>query len=88
MHPQTFTTLAITSPGGEVNAGMDLGEIVFTHQLSVKIEDYCLSSCANYVFTTAPQHQISNWAVIGFHGGVTGMEDSFDNVVLTMPESQ
>ena len=88
MHPQTFTTLAITSPGGEVNAGMDLGEIVFTHQLSVNIEDYCLSSCANYVFAAAPQHHISNRAVIGFHGGVTGMEDSFDNVILTTPESQ
>ena len=88
MHPQTFTMLAITSPGGEVNAGMDLGDMVFSHQLSVKIEDYCLSSCANYVFTAASQHHISNRAVIGFHGGVTGMENSFDNVVLTMPESQ
>ena len=56
MHPQTFTMLAITSPGGEVNAGMDLGDMVFSHQLSVKIEDYCLSSCANYVFTAASQH--------------------------------
>ncbi len=87
-HPKTFTTLAITSPGGEINAGMDLGDMVFSHQLRVNIDDYCLSSCANYVFTAAPHHHISNRAVIGFHGGVTGMEDSFDTVVLSMPESQ
>lgn len=64
------SVLAITSKGGEVQTGLALGEWVHAHGLDIKVMEYCLSSCANYVFTAGAQKIVSNVAVIGFHGGV------------------
>jgi hypothetical protein len=63
------TLLSIRSPGGEVNTGMALGAWVYAHQLNVRVLEFCLSSCANYVFTAAKQKIVSNFAVVGYHGG-------------------
>ena len=61
--------LSIRSEGGEVNAGMSLGAWVRDHRLDVKVLEYCLSSCANYVFPAGIRKIVSNVAVIGYHGG-------------------
>ena len=42
--------LSITPEGGEINHGMDLGNIVHDYDLKLEINEYCLSSCANYFF--------------------------------------
>ena len=63
------TVLAIRSPGGEVNAGMSLGTWVHARALHVQVLEFCLSSCANYVFPAGNQKILSNFAVIGYHGG-------------------
>jgi hypothetical protein len=63
------TELSIRSTGGEVNTGMALGRWVHAHHLDVKVLDYCLSSCANYVFPAGAHKTVSNFAMIGFHGG-------------------
>ena len=60
--------LVITSNGGEVEAGIALGEWVFEHQLDVEIEKYCLSSCANYVFPAGRNKFIRAGAVVAWHG--------------------
>lgn len=65
------TVLAIESKGGIVDFGLDLGDWVYRKGLDVKVSAYCLSSCANYVFTAAPRRTVSNVAVIGFHGGIS-----------------
>jgi len=67
---QKPAVLAITSRGGDVTTGMALGEWVHAHGLDVRVMEYCLSSCANYVFTAGAQKTVSNVAVIGFHGGL------------------
>ena len=80
--------LSITSKGGEINHGMELGDIVYNYDLKVEVNDYCLSSCANYVFSAANHHRISNHAVIGFHGGTTGMEKEIALFIETLPEEE
>jgi len=60
--------LLITSSGGEVKAGIELGRWVFRQQLDVVVVDYCLSSCANYVFTAGVNKRISSGAVVAWHG--------------------
>lgn len=60
--------LRITSAGGEINAGMDLGEWVHEHGLTVLVDEYCLSSCANYVFPAAWQKVLAAGAVVAWHG--------------------
>lgn len=80
--------LSITSEGGEINHGMDLGDIVHDYDLKLEVNEYCLSSCANYVFSAANHHRISNHAVIGFHGGTTGMEKEIISFIDAMPEEE
>ncbi len=80
--------LSITSEGGEINHGMDLGDIVHDYDLKLEVNEYCLSSCANYVFSAANHHRISNHAVIGFHGGTTGMEKEIISFTDAMPEEE
>lgn len=80
--------LSITSEGGEINHGMDLGDIVHDYDLKLEVNDYCLSSCANYVFSAAKHHRISNHAVIGFHGGTTGMEKEITSFIKALPEKE
>lgn len=65
---QPVERLVITSNGGEVEAGIALGEWVFEHQLDVEIESYCLSSCANYVFPAGRNKFIREGAVVAWHG--------------------
>ncbi|WP_168396831.1 hypothetical protein [Acinetobacter indicus] len=62
-------TLKITSQGGEIGLGMDLGDLVYAHQLNVEVGQYCFSSCANYVFP-AGNIKYLNWrSQLGWHGG-------------------
>ncbi|MGK5026107.1 hypothetical protein [Janthinobacterium sp. RB2R34] len=70
--------LSIRSPGGEVNAGMDLGRWVRAHKLNVRVMEFCISSCANYVFPAGIEKIVSNFAMIGYHGG----PGEVDKVVL------
>lgn len=60
--------LAITSGGGNVDLGMDLGEFVLNHALDVSVESFCFSSCANYVFTAGKNKWLGEKALLGWHG--------------------
>lgn len=68
------TLITIRSPGGDAGAGLDFGEFVHAHRLSVRVMDYCMSSCANYVFPAAIRKQLSRDAVVVWHGGVNSMQ--------------
>jgi hypothetical protein len=61
--------LRISSDGGSAHLGMDLGGWVFQHQLDVEIIDYCVSSCANYVFTAGKTKFLNPNSVVVWHGG-------------------
>ena len=78
------TTLLIRSGGGEINTGMELGAWVHAHHLDVKVLEYCMSSCANYVFPAGARKTVSNFAVIGFHGGPSSAEFHFDETTQAM----
>jgi hypothetical protein len=70
------SVLAITSRGGDVATGLDLGHWVHEKKLDIKVTQHCLSSCANYIFTAGARKVVGNSAVIGFHGGISSQ--SFD----------
>ncbi len=72
-------TLVVVSGGGEINAGMRLGEWVFDNQADVVVETMCMSSCANYVFTAGRRKIIRANAIVGWHGNALqekGMTDA------------
>jgi len=64
-------TLVITSKGGDVAAGLELGRWVFDSGLDVSIPEYCMSSCANYVFVAGAQKILASQASLMWHGGAT-----------------
>lgn len=76
--PQKPTVLAIRSVGGATGNGLALGRWVRAHKLDVKVFEYCMSSCANYVFPAGVRKVVSNFAVIGLHGGLSSTSFAFD----------
>jgi len=61
----------ITSNGGDIVAGMELGRWVFESDLDVYVPDYCMSSCANYVFVAGASKILARGASLMWHGGAT-----------------
>lgn len=84
--------LSIRSKGGVTGAGIELGRWVHAQGLTVKVMEYCFSSCANYVFPAAPRKLVSNFAVIGYHGGLSSMSFQLDGeqeaMLKTLPAEQ
>lgn len=78
------TTLVVKSKGGEVGSGLELGQWVHANRLDVRVPEYCLSSCANYVFTAGARKTVSSHAVVGFHGGVSSTEFKLDEATQAM----
>ncbi|WP_057658289.1 ATP-dependent Clp protease proteolytic subunit [Pseudoxanthomonas dokdonensis] len=71
--------LAIDSPGGSIDAGMDLGELVRQHGLDVEVMGSgCASSCANYVFAAADRKSIKPGALVIWHG--SAIQKGFDDL--------
>jgi hypothetical protein len=62
--------LAITSLGGNVDAGIRLGQWILDNNIDVSIPSYCLSSCANYVFLAGKRKSIAPRAVVAWHGSI------------------
>ncbi|MBF4290300.1 peptidase, partial [Vibrio anguillarum] len=84
-------TLIITSDGGDIMLGIELGRWVYDNKMSVEVNDYCLSSCANYVFTAGKIKYISNRAIIGFHGGATSEVfdmSEIDDMLFGLPKKE
>lgn len=68
--------IIIKSSGGDVQAGIDLGTYIFDHQLDVEISGYCLSSCANYVFTASKNKFIQKGAIVAWHGNYHHLKET------------
>lgn len=66
-----ISTLVINSRGGDIVPGMKLGELVFDKKWNVQVQDYCFSSCANYIFPAGKTKYISKFSQLGWHGGAT-----------------
>ena len=60
--------LVIKSNGGDVEAGIKLATWLFDNNVNIEIDEYCLSSCANYVFPAAKRKVIRPGAVVAWHG--------------------
>jgi ATP-dependent protease ClpP protease subunit len=74
--------LRITSSGGDVNIGMDLGEWVFRNGLDLEVVDQCASSCANYVFASGRTKFLNPDSILMWHGGAgqPGLEDQVEKL--------
>lgn len=62
---------AIRSQGGDVNAAVEIASLLHKGSLHVRVVDYCLSACANYIFPAGATQELPDGAVLGMHGGPT-----------------
>ena len=60
--------LLISSQGGEIGAGMTLGQWVRDNNLDVEVTKVCASSCANYVFPAANTKYLRKDSILIWHG--------------------
>lgn len=68
------TLIVISSVGGSVKDALDVANAMRRHQVALQVQDYCFSSCANYLFVAAAEKKLMPGAVLGFHGGVYAKE--------------
>lgn len=65
-------TVIINSGGGDGAAGLEIGMAFRQHHVTLIVDQYCFSSCANYLFVGADRKILQSGAALGFHGGLTG----------------
>ena len=65
------TTLVIESHGGGAAAAMRLGSWMLDNELDVRVDTFCYSSCANYVFLAGRNKLLASHASLMWHGGTT-----------------
>jgi hypothetical protein len=68
--------LIITSGGGDVEAGIALGLWVWDHKLDIEVPEYCLSSCANYVFPAGWHKSVGSGAIVAWHGNYNHLKQT------------
>lgn len=94
-HP--IKRFVITSPGGDIDAGIKIGYLMHENKIDIEVIDRCVSSCANYLFTAAVRKKIHDGAVVVWHGNTEQKDwrefdlcgrtvSSFDG--LPMPEDE
>ncbi len=60
------TSIYITSVDGDMIEAMRLGKLLRERNLELVIQSYCLSRCAQYVFTASPRKSLNKNALLGF----------------------
>jgi len=60
--------LRVNSSGGDVEAAIKLARWIYHNKVDIEVIEYCLSSCANYLFTAAFHKIILPGAVVAWHG--------------------
>lgn len=67
--PTKITKLQITSPGGMIEPGIELGYFIKENNLDLIITQLCFSACANYLLPAARSITIKKDTLLGWHGG-------------------
>lgn len=62
--------VVVRSLGGDVAAGLDMGEALVSRRATVVVSMFCGSSCANYLFFAAEKRRVLPDGVVFFHGGM------------------
>lgn len=73
--PAAPLVVVVNSNGGEINAGMAMGEALVPLKATVVAQRVCASSCANYLFTAGDRRVIDDDALLLFHGGAHPLDE-------------
>ena len=70
--------LVINSGGGPIEDGMDIANWLHDEKLDLLVIEKCMSSCANYIFPAARNKEISDSAVVAWHGSLSNPDENGD----------
>ena len=74
LEEHSITRFVVTSGGGYVPAGLDIGFLMMENGSDIEVEDYCISSCANYLFTAAASRIIREDSAVIWHGNTLQLD--------------
>lgn len=73
---QKINTLRVNSSGGDVEAAIKLARWIYHNKIDIEVVEYCLSSCANYLFTAAFHKTILPGAIVAWHGNYHHLKET------------
>ncbi len=62
-------TVIIDSGGGDGETALALGMLIHQYGWDVKVQNFCASACANYIFPAGKAKYLGPSALLVFHGG-------------------
>lgn len=65
--------IILNSGGGSVRVALEIAKEIERRNLNVTVNDFCISSCANYLFLAGKVKRING--LVGFHGSVGALND-------------
>ncbi|MGZ3298180.1 MAG: hypothetical protein ACXU8O_04125 [Asticcacaulis sp.] len=63
--------IVVRSPGGDVDTGLSMGEVLVQRPVTVAAYQICGSACANFLMTAAKRRIVLKDALLLYHGSVT-----------------
>ena len=69
VYDSSVREIVVTSQGGVTDEGIRIGLVIASAGVKVTVVGECLSSCANYLFASAPRREIRH-GIVGYHGNV------------------
>jgi len=81
--------LIVRSSGGLIVVGVAIGEVVYKYNMDVEVNEFCVSACANYIFTAGNNKYVRHDSGLIFHGGMLqknmkekyAVSTEFENVI-------
>ncbi|MGF1735283.1 hypothetical protein [Photobacterium satsumensis] len=70
-----ISTIDLNSPGGDIRQAMRLARWIHDNKVDVVVNEFCFSSCANYLFPAGRFKYVGEQAMIGWHGGAHQAQD-------------
>ncbi len=70
----TARAVRITSAGGNGPAAIKIANLIYDRNLIVKVDQYCISSCAQFILASGRKKEIGKDSVVGFHGTSTALQ--------------
>lgn len=62
--------LLVRSAGGRIVVGIAIGQVVHKYNMDVEVHEFCVSACANYIFTAGNHKYVRHNSGLIFHGGM------------------
>lgn len=75
--------VVLDSPGGDVVAGIALGQWILDRGADVEVRKLCASSCANYPFVAGRRKIIDDGAIVVWHG--SALQENFRHRLADCP---